>query len=239
MSTRKGQLIAALDVAALDQARRLVDSLGDCVDIFKVGSQLFTACGPEAVRYILKKGKKVFLDLKFHDIPNTVASAMRSAVNIAEAGRGIFMCSLHTLGGREMLERAVEAAAQQARDAGVTRPLLVGITVLTSEGKKDNIPHLVLERARLAQEAGLDGVVASVQEAAQIRRELGKSFVIVTPGIRAEGTATGDQKRVATASDAISQGSDFLVVGRPILTANDPLAAAKGILKEIIGAQDS
>lgn len=239
MNKQKGQLIVALDVAALDEAKKLVCELEGVVDIFKVGSQLFTACGPEAVRYILKKGKKVFLDLKFYDIPNTVANAMRSAVNITEAGRGIFMCSLHTLGGREMLERAVEAAAQQAQDAGVTRPLLVGITVLTSEGEKDNIPHLVLERARLAQEAGLDGVVVSVQESAQIRRESGKSFIIVTPGIRAEGAATADQKRVATASDAIFQGSDFLVVGRPILAAKDPLAAAKGILKEIAGAQDS
>jgi orotidine-5'-phosphate decarboxylase len=233
MSGAKGKLIVALDVETWDEAKILVNSLSGEVDIFKIGSQLFTACGPEAVRYILKKKKKVFLDLKFYDIPNTVAGAVKAAVGITEGKEGIFMCTLHTLGGEAMLRAAVEAAAQQAQDIGVQRPLLVGITVLTSEEKKDSIHHLVLERAALARDAGLDGVVASSQEAAVIRREFGEDFIIVTPGIRSQGADTQDQRRVTTPSDAIRNGSHFLVVGRPIIKAKDPLASARSILEEI------
>ena len=233
MNKSKGQLIVALDVAALDEAKKLVRSLDGVVDIFKVGSQLFTACGPDAVRYLLKEGKQVFLDLKFHDIPNTVASAVVAAANIKEGGRGIMMCTLHTLGGLEMLKMAVEAAK---RIDAARKLLLVGITVLTSDEKKDNIAALVLERAKLAKQAGLDGVVASSQEAALIRRELGKDFIIVTPGIRPKDSAAGDQKRVTTPFDAIKNGSDFLVVGRPIVNSPDPKTAAKQILKEIAQA---
>ncbi len=233
MTVPKSQLIVALDVATLDEAKRLVRALEETVDIFKVGSQLFTACGPEVVRYLLREGKEVFLDLKFHDIPNTVASAVAAAVHITEGGRGIMMCTLHALGGPEMLQAAAQAARKEAQITGVKRPLLVAITVLTSEAKKDNIPRLVLERSALAKEAGLDGVVASSQEAAFVRREFGKDFVIVTPGIRPKGSAVGDQKRVTTPADAIVHGSNFLVVGRPVVNASDPAAAAKQILKEI------
>lgn len=233
MTVPKGQLIVALDVAMLDEAKKLVRELEGVVDIFKVGSQLFTACGPEAVRYLLKQGKQVFLDLKFHDIPDTVASALAAAVHITEGGRGIMMCTLHAPGGLEMLQAAAQAARKEARITGVKRPLLVVITVLTSEAKKDNIPRLVLERAALAKQAGLDGVVASSQEAALIRREFGKDFIIVTPGIRPKDSAVDDQKRVATPADAIANGSNFLVVGRPVVNAKDPAAAAKQILKEI------
>ncbi len=233
MTSPKGKLIVALDVETWDEAKILVDSLSGEVDIFKIGSQLFTACGPEAVRYILKKGKKVFLDLKFHDIPHTVAGAVKAAVGITEGKESIFMCTLHTLGGEAMLRAAVEAATQQAQNRGVKRPLLVGITVLTSEEKKDNIHHLVLERAALAKDAGLDGVVASSQEAALIRREFGENFIIVTPGIRPQGADTQDQRRVTTPSDAIRNGSNFLVVGRPIVKAKDPLSSACSILEEI------
>lgn len=233
MTIHKGQLIVALDVATLDEAKKLTRELEGVVDIFKVGSQLFTACGPEVVRYLLKEGKQVFLDLKFHDIHNTVASAVAAAVNITEGGRGIMMCTLHALGGLEMLQAAARAARKEAQVTGVKRPLLVAITVLTSEAKKDNIPRLVLERAALAKEAGLDGVVVSSQEAAFIRREFGKDFVIVTPGIRPKDSAVGDQKRVTTPADAIANGSDFLVVGRPVVNAKDPAAAAKQILQEI------
>ena len=143
------------------------------------------------------------------------------------------MCTLHALGGLEMLRAATEAARKEAQAKGVERPLLVAITVLTSEARKDNIPRLVLERAALAKQAGLDGVVASSQEAALIRREFGKDFVIVTPGIRPKDSAVGDQKRVTTPADAIANGSDFLVVGRPVVSAPDPASAAKEILKEI------
>lgn len=230
---KQSQLIVALDVDTWEQAQKLISTLEKSVDIFKVGSQLFTAHGPQTIRYILSRGKQVFLDLKFHDIPNTVASAVRSAVNIREAGQGIMMCTLHTLGGLEMMQRAAQAAQDQSRVLGVKKPLLVGITVLTSEERKDNITALVLERAGLAKQAGLDGVVASSQEAALIRREFGQDFVIVTPGIRPQGAAAGDQKRITTPADAIKNGSNFLVVGRPVLEAKDPAAAAREILKEI------
>src|SRR3989344_7765071 len=233
MTIHKGQLIVALDVATLDEAKRLVRALEGIVDIFKVSSQLFTACGPEAVRYLLREGKEAFLDLKFHDIPNTAAAAVAAAVHITEGGRGIMMCTLHALGGPEMLQAAVQAARKEAQVAGVKRPLLVAITVLTSEAKKDNIARLVLERAALAKESGLDGVVASSQEAVLIRREFCKDFVIVTPGIRSKDSAAGDQRRVTTPADAIAHGSDLLVVGRPVVNAPDPAAAAKQILKEI------
>lgn len=233
MTVKKSQLIVALDVATLDEAKKLVRTLEGIVDTFKLGSQLFTAHGPEAVRFLLREKKEVFLDLKFHDIPNTVARAVAAAVDINEGGRGIMMCTLHALGGLEMLQAAAQTARKEAQITGVKRPLLVAITVLTSDAKKDNIPRLVLERAALAKQAGLDGVVASSQEAALIRREFGKDFVIVTPGIRPKNSAVGDQKRVTTPADAIANGSDFLVVGRPVINAADPAAAAKQILEEI------
>ena len=241
-------LIVALDVPSFEDARRVIDQLEEDVRIFKVGSQLFTACGPVVVRYLLARGKQVFLDLKFHDIPNTVAGAVRAAVGLGEPGhqqmderqnaveftqKGLFMCTLHTLGGEEMLRRAVEAATQEARRLGVRRPLLVGITVLTSQKAGDNIPQLVLQRALLARRAGLDGVVASTGEAAMLRRELGEDFVVVTPGIRPRGAALGDQKRVSTPRDALREGSRFLVVGRPILQAADPSRAARDVLAEM------
>ena len=184
MDQRKAQLIAALDVENFDQAKRVVSALKETVDIFKVGSQLFTACGPEVIRYLLQKKKKVFLDLKFYDIPNTAAKAVEAAVGLAQGKNGIFMLTLHAQGGVEMLRAAVQAAAKSAQNIKVNPPLLVAVTVLTSEPKKDNIRSLVLERAQLAEEAGCNGVVASVEETAFIRQEFGKDFVIVTPGIR-------------------------------------------------------
>jgi len=233
MTKRKAQLIVALDVDTLDEAKGLIDTLGDAVEIFKVGSQLFTACGPVIVRHLLKVGKKVFLDLKFHDIPNTVANAVTAAVGLNENGRSIFMCTLHMAGGREMLERAVEAATETSKRSGVKRPFLLGITVLTSEAQTDSIGSLVLEKAMLAKEAGLDGVVASSHEAALIREHLGGDLIIVTPGIRPAGVQAGDQKRVTTPAEAQAQGSDFLVVGRPIVKAKDPAQAVKQILEEM------
>jgi len=241
------KLIVALDADTFDEARILVDSLSPIVDIFKVGSQLFTACGPVIVRHILARGKKVFLDLKYHDIPNTVANAVSSAVRLNRAvasvldqeGKKIdplgslFMLTLHLQGGEEMCRAAADAATKTAQTIGVTRPYIVGITVLTSQQKEANIRHLVLERTALARKAGLDGVVVSSQEAALVREEFGRDFIIVTPGIRPLGSEAGDQKRVTTPQEAIKNGSDFLVVGRPIVKASDPVSAAKGILKEI------
>ncbi len=244
----KAELIVALDVYSLAEAGALVDKLAPVVDIFKIGSQLFTACGPAVVRFVEARGKRVFLDLKFHDIPNTVANAVTSAVGLSvaleralktsskknsEKIQGLFMMTLHTLGGVEMMKSAVEAAAKEAERIKVQKPLIVGVTVLTSEAKNDNIQPLVIERAKLAQQAGLDGIVASVQEAEIIRREFGEKFVIVTPGIRPSGAEAADQKRIAMPAQAVKNGSNYLVVGRPIVEAADPLKAAKDIVEEI------
>ena len=224
MALHKPQLIVALDVGTLEEAKTLVDILSPVVDIFKVGSQLFTAAGPEAVRSILAKKKKIFLDLKYHDIPNTVSSAIEAAVS-----QGIFMLTVHSTGGRAMLEAAVKAGRKKSEELKVNKPFIVGVTVLTS----DESSGLVLDRARLAKEAGLDGVVASVGDVKAIRQALGEDFIIVTPGIRPSGSAVGDQKRVGTPQEAVRAGSNFLVVGRPIIESANPLEAAKKILEEI------
>jgi len=243
----KPQLIVALDVNTLAEVRELMERLKDRVDIFKVGSQLFTACGPAAVRFIEAQGKKVFLDLKFHDIPNTVANAVGAAVNLnvalersrdysnrqAPKSIGLFMLTVHAAGGMEMLKAAVEAARQQSGAIGLTPPRIVGVTVLTSEAKRDNILASVLKNAEMAKAAGLDGVVASCEEVAFLRKQFGPDFIIVTPGIRPERSDVQDQKRTATPRQAVQQGSDFLVVGRPIVDAADPLKAAEQILAEI------
>ena len=237
----KAQLIVALDVDTFEEAKALIDTLEKTVDIFKIGSQLFTAYGPFVTRYLQAKGKKVFLDLKFHDIPNTVASAVRSAVSLSVAPTKqksfapLFMLTVHTNGGQAMLEAAVAAAKDQAKKLKVAAPLIVGVTVLTSQAKDATLEALVLERALLAKRAGLDGVVASVEEAPLIRKNCSKDFIIVTPGIRPAGADVGDQKRVATPKVAITSGSNYLVVGRPIIQADDPAKAAKAIFKEISG----
>lgn len=262
MASHKAQLIVALDVSSLGEVRDLVDALENQIDIFKIGSQLFTACGPAAVRYVQAKGKKVFLDLKFHDIPNTVANSVEAAVGLNEAimrsqglafvkdphvpdvvkkiGKGqmtgLFMYTLHVLGGLEMMRAAVEAGRKAADAQKVPRPLAVGVTVLTSEAAGTDTKAKVLERALLAQKAGLDGVVASCEETAFLRKEFGKDFIIVTPGIRLSGEATGDQKRVATPAEAVKSGSSFLVVGRPVVKAPNPVQTVKKILSEIQGA---
>jgi orotidine-5'-phosphate decarboxylase len=235
----KAQLILALDVDNFEEASKLIDDVADTVDIFKIGSQMFTLYGPFITRFLQARGKKVFLDLKFHDIPNTVASAVKSAVSLGAAPHGdvklspLFMLTLHTAGGKEMMEAAVKAAEEQAKALNVPRPLIVGVTVLTSTARDGNLEKTVLERARLAKESGLDGVVASVEEAAAIRRELGKDFLIVTPGIRPPEASLDDQKRVATPAMAILQGSNFLVVGRPIIKAASPRRAARQILEDM------
>ena len=247
MSDAKDKLILALDVPTFEEARGIVETLGDAVGTYKVGFQLFTAYGPFIVRYLQSLGKKVFLDLKFHDIPNTVASGVASAVglsvpvNSALDGQGtkagkfapLLMLTIHAQGGAEMMKAAADAARKQAAVLGVTRPFIVGVTVLTSDAGGGNVPALVLERAKLAQASGLDGVVASAQEASMLRRELGKDFVIVTPGIRPANAEAGDQKRVETPSSAIRNGASFLVVGRPIVKASDPRQAALDIIAEI------
>jgi len=250
MNLAKDKLILALDVPTFEEARLIVETLGDTVEIYKVGFQLFTAYGPFIVRYLQSQGKKVFLDLKFHDIPNTVASGVSSAVGLSvpvnnaldpkgnktDKFAPILMMTVHTQGGAEMMKAAADAAKKRAAELGVDRPLVVGVTVLTSDAGGGSVSALVLERAKLAQASGLDGVVASAQEAAMLRKELGKDFVIVTPGIRPADVAAGDQKRVETPASAIRSGSSFLVVGRPIVKGKDPKAEAQAILDEIAHA---
>ncbi len=216
------KLILALDTDDLRSARRFVNLLYPAVGLYKIGPVLFTAYGPGIVETVRKKGGGVFLDLKFHDIPNTVAHAVRQATRL-----GVMMMTLHTCGGQEMMRRAADAAREEAAALKVRKPLLVGVTVLTSDTGAGNTLDTVLERAQLAKAAGLDGVVCSVLETAQVRKICGPDFVIVTPGIRPKGADVQDQKRVATAADAVSAGSTYLVVGRPILEAEDPLLAVE------------
>jgi len=230
----KDRLIVALDVPGATQARRLIESIGDAVTTYKVGKQLFTAEGPAVVRDLVTSGRKVFLDLKFHDIPNTVAGAVRSAAEL-----GVSILNVHASGGSAMLRAAVEAAQQSQ-----AKPLLLAVTVLTSLSDQDlqevgiagTAMTQVLRLAALARTAGCGGVVASAREAAELRREFGEHFAIVTPGVRPAGAAVGDQARVVTPRDAIAAGATHLVVGRPILEAPDPAKAAAAIVAEIEAA---
>lgn len=217
MSSRnmKDALMVALDVDSREAALAMRDTLGDAVGWLKVGLRLFVAEGPELVRE-LSRSHKLFLDLKFHDIPNTVAQAVESA-----GGLGVDMVNVHAGGGEEMLARAAEAAR------AFPNMQLIAVTVLTSDPMpKEQARVVALERAKLAQDAGLAGVVCSVHEAAAIKDASGSDFVTVTPGIRWGDQDTQDQKRIADPGSAISGGSDYLVVGRPILQAPDPRAAA-------------
>lgn len=228
-------LLVALDVDSATQAHALADTLRGAVGGFKIGNQLFTAEGPGIVTSLVERGDRVFLDLKFHDIPNTVASAVRVA-----AQRGVWMLTIHTAGGADMM-RAAKAAAADA--AGVTPPLIVGVTVLTSLGAGD-LPEVgvtrpldthVLSLARLAQASGLDGVVASPHETAVLRAACGHDFTIVTPGIRDHGGGgdrQDDQARTLNATQAMAAGASYLVVGRPILQAPDPRAAAERLSRQ-------
>jgi orotidine-5'-phosphate decarboxylase len=234
----KDKLIVALDVDTADRALDLFEALRDVAGMFKVGSQLFTAAGPDVVRQIVAKGGRVFLDLKFHDIPNTVAAAA------VEAGRlGVSILNVHALGGAEMMKRTVEAVAEAVAREGFIKPNVIAVTLLTSLdvaalgqiGIKPDPRFLVTNLARAAADCGLDGVVASGHEIRIIREEVSKpDFLIVAPGIRTTGG--DDQRRVMTAAEAVRAGADYLVVGRPILNAADPLNAAGRILKEIESA---
>lgn len=214
----KPKLILALDVDSLREAKGFVNKLYPKIKLFKVGSQLFTLAGPEIIKFINKKGAEAFLDLKFFDIPNTVACAVRQAVRLKVA-----MLTLHILGDEEMLKGAVEAARDEAKRLKLKRPLLVGVTILTS---RDANYNEVLTLTKIGLDCGLDGVVCSAREAALLRKEIKKFFLIVTPGIRPKGISGDDQKRIVTAEEAIQAGSNFLVVGRPILGAENPLRTA-------------
>jgi orotidine-5'-phosphate decarboxylase len=228
----KDRIIVALDVDNVEDARRLVGLLKDHVGAFKVGFELFVAEGPRAAAAVTDAGAGLFLDLKFHDIPNTVAGAVKSAL-----GMGATFIDVHASGGRAMME----AAANAAKSGTGTPPIMLAVTVLTSLDEGDlrrmNISNSPAEQvvtlARLAKESGMDGVVASPKEVTAIREAVGHDFVIVTPGVRPTWAATGDQKRVATPSDAVKSGADFLVIGRPITGAKDPVEAAMKIAEEL------
>ena len=227
----RDRLIVALDVSSAAQARQIVQSIGESASTYKIGKQLFTAEGSQIVRDLVASGRKVFLDLKFHDIPNTVAAAVKQAAELR-----VSMLTVHASGGSKMLKAAAEAAAQSA-----TKPMVLAVTVLTSLSDADlaeigvsgHIQTQVLRLGSLARAAGCGGVVASGQETRELRRELGQDFAIVTPGVRPTGTAAGDQARVLTPKDAIAAGATYLVVGRPILEAPDPSQAAAEIVSEI------
>ncbi|MCX5667921.1 MAG: orotidine-5'-phosphate decarboxylase [Candidatus Omnitrophica bacterium] len=237
--TPKERLIVALDVNTKERALGLVEKLKAEIKIFKIGSELFTSCGPSIVEEAVNAGAKIFLDLKFHDIPNTVRKAAIAATRL-----GVFIFNVHALGGSDMMKRAAEAAADEARRLKIAKPKIIAVTVLTSMdenslkkiGINDNMEKQVLKLAKLAKDASLDGVVASPSEVRLIRRELGEEFIIVTPGVRPEWAAANDQKRVMTPKEAIDNGADFIVVGRPIIEASNPVIAARKIVEEINGS---
>jgi orotidine-5'-phosphate decarboxylase len=239
----RSTLIVALDFDSLNTALKFAKPLADLVGMFKIGSQLFTAAGPAAVKEIAALGPGIFLDLKFHDIPNTVAGAVLSCAAMS----GVQLVNVHALGGTAMLHAAAQAISA-GQPMGADRPRLLAVTVLTSMDHKairevgiGGPPKArVLKLAQLAKGAGVDGVVASVEEARAIRKACGRDFLIVTPGVRPDGKAPAsgdDQARTATPTEAIKAGADFLVVGRPILAAVDPRAAAQAIVDEIAAAK--
>jgi orotidine-5'-phosphate decarboxylase len=224
------------------RALELATELRDLAGGFKVGSRLFTAEGPDFVRRLVASGAPVFLDLKFHDIPNTVAQAVAAAV-----ATGVWMLNVHASGGMPMMEAAARSAAEAAAKAGRKRPFVIGVTVLTSMddrtlrsiGVERPLLDQVVTLARSGQEAGLDGVVASPQEIAAIRHACGPEFLIVTPGIRgaSAGTAKNDQSRTMGPAEAVKAGASYIVVGRPIIAAADPRAAAAAIIDELNGVR--
>jgi orotidine-5'-phosphate decarboxylase len=222
------KLIVALDVDSFTKAKRLVDLLYPKVTVFKVGLQLFLATGREAIKYIKRKGASVFLDLKFYDIPNTVANASKEMVRL-----GVDMFTLHCQGGKAMLSAAKRAVEEESRRIKTRPPLVLGVAVLTSQVNQRNMERRVLRLAREAKSCRLDGIVCSAWEAKTVRKKLGKNFIIVTPGIRLEQQAKEDQRRTATPRAAQLAGSNYLVIGRPIIKARHPLKTVEAVLSEI------
>jgi orotidine-5'-phosphate decarboxylase len=233
----KQQIIIALDVETADEARSLLVELKGEVGAFKIGLQLFTSAGPGFVREVVESGIRVFLDVKFHDIPNTVAKASVEAARL-----GVWMFNIHSLGGGEMMRRTVEEVNNVCERESLEKPKIIGVTVLTSAdqetlgeiGIREEITSQVLNLAKLTAECGLDGVVASPREVTAIRENIAdRSFLIVTPGIRPDFATDDDQKRVMTPGEAVFGGSDFLVIGRPVTKAEDRLGAVRKILGEM------
>lgn len=234
------RIFVALDTTDLGRAVELAQGLKGRVGGVKVGKELFTAHGPEGVRRVTEGGMPLFLDLKFHDIPNTVAGAVRAALALKP-----FMVNVHASGGRAMMQAAAKAAFEGCKEFGLTQaPIMLGVTVLTSMGREDlmeigldvNPLEQVLRLGRLARASGLDGVVCSAKEVVALRGSVGRNFKLVVPGIRPEWSATDDQKRVVTPRDAIDLGADYLVIGRPITAHKDPAEAARLIAEEVADA---
>jgi orotidine-5'-phosphate decarboxylase len=232
MSNLTNPIICAVDASDADEASTIASDVRPHVGAVKLGLEFFTANGAAGVAYISRLGVPVFLDLKFHDIPNTVAKAIA-----ATAGMNMFMMTVHTSGGQAMLKAAIEASDRVAQMTGKDRPLIIGVTLLTSLdqddiailGFRENLQDQVLRLADLAQSAGLDGVVCSPFEIAPIRKACGSDLKLIVPGIRPEGSDAGDQKRILTPKEALKRGADYLVIGRPITEAPDRAAAAKAI----------
>ncbi|NTU41900.1 MAG: orotidine-5'-phosphate decarboxylase [Nitrospirales bacterium] len=236
----KERLIIALDTPDAAQALGIVDRLSDRIEVFKIGFELFVSHGPRIVEEVHKKGKKVFLDLKFHDIPNTVSKAA-----IAAARMGVFMFNVHASGGLDMMKRCRESMTEVCEKEGLQRPKLIAVTVLTSmdssvlkdelcisHGARSHVRHLAL----LTRQAGLDGVVASPQEITLIKEHCGRDFLVVTPGIRPSWTPPDDQRRTATPKEALKDGADYIVMGRGILREEDPIKALDLISLEMLTA---
>ena len=236
MSDHKDKIIFALDVEHFSEAQQWVKLLRNQVGLFKVGKQLFTHAGPKVIDMILQKGQKVFLDLKFHDIPNTAAKAGEEATK-----HNVTMFNLHALGGFEMMKKTVEASKAVAKTLNIPKPLILAVTILTSMdeetikevGIQGPIDERVGRLASLAMKAGADGVVASPQEINIIRKRCGDKFLIITPGIRMPSSKSDDQKRTLSPREAIATGADYLVIGRPIKEAKDPLEAVQEIVEDI------
>ncbi|MBQ1941543.1 MAG: orotidine-5'-phosphate decarboxylase [Selenomonadaceae bacterium] len=230
------RLIVALDFHTLEDVKTLVEELGDSVSYYKVGMELFYSAGPQVITYLKEKNKNIFLDLKLHDIPNTVGEGLCSLMRL-----GADIVNVHASGGFTMMKTAAEKLHALAEKQGVPCPKIIAVTILTSINEEDwaglgmecEIRHQVVRLAKLTKEAGLDGVVASPQEASAIREACGPDFMIVTPGARPAGAAINDQSRIATPASALTNGASHLVVGRPIRAAEDPKAEALAIIKEM------
>ncbi len=236
MITTKEKLIAALDFHTKEEALNLVDKLGDSVVFYKVGMELFYAVGACIIEELKKRNKKVFLDLKLHDIPNTVAQGLCSLL-----AQGVDIVNVHASGGYTMMKTAADAVRAEADKLKIKAPKIIAVTILTSINEEDwqslgqsvPIKEQVVRLAKLAKKAGLDGVVASPQEAKAIRQVCGENFLIITPGVRPVGASLDDQSRIATPANALNNGATHLVIGRPIRAAQDPIKAAENILKEM------
>ncbi|MGI5879785.1 MAG: orotidine-5'-phosphate decarboxylase [Syntrophomonadaceae bacterium] len=236
----KDRIILALDVDTEKQALSLVERLSPTIGVFKVGMQLYNSCGPQIVEKINQAGGKVFVDLKFHDIPNTVAAAGKVLTRL-----GCYMFNIHAAGGREMMSQLVKGVQEEAALKKINPPLILAVTVLTSISQSQlendmfitdkSVEDTVVAWARMAQECGINGVVCSPQEITAIRNTCGKEFKIVTPGIRPAWSAANDQKRITTPKEALTMGADYMVIGRPITAADNPESAALRIIEELEG----